>query len=64
MQHRFRRSNLELHRPKSGLKLVPEAPEGRSLRRCFAQVSNLPTKVGLEGVRGCLLYTSDAADDM
>eukprot|EP00969_Alexandrium_andersonii_P236687 10448945-Alexandrium_andersonii.AAC.1 len=28
MQHRLRRSNLELRGPKGGFKLVPKAPEG------------------------------------
>eukprot|EP00969_Alexandrium_andersonii_P228824 10106354-Alexandrium_andersonii.AAC.1 len=37
MQHRFRRSNLELRGPKSASKLVPEAPEGCILLRCLSR---------------------------
>eukprot|EP00969_Alexandrium_andersonii_P211855 9356611-Alexandrium_andersonii.AAC.1 len=41
-QHRVWRSILELRRPRSGLKVVPEAPEGCVLLRCSRRFQICP----------------------
>eukprot|EP00969_Alexandrium_andersonii_P297284 13137738-Alexandrium_andersonii.AAC.1 len=38
--------------PGTASQLPPEAPEGCVLRSVFLETLNLPTKAGLEGVRG------------
>eukprot|EP00969_Alexandrium_andersonii_P241681 10672875-Alexandrium_andersonii.AAC.1 len=50
MQNRFTRSNLELRGPKSGLKIGPRSSRGVRSAPFLAQISNLLTKAGLEGV--------------
>eukprot|EP00969_Alexandrium_andersonii_P307673 13600583-Alexandrium_andersonii.AAC.1 len=51
-QNRFRRSNLELRGPNNGLRIGARSSGGvRSAPFC-ALIPNLPTKAGLEGVRG------------
>eukprot|EP00969_Alexandrium_andersonii_P272335 12035710-Alexandrium_andersonii.AAC.1 len=43
MQHRFRRSNLELRGPKSGLRLGPRSCQGVNSALFLAQMPILPT---------------------
>eukprot|EP00969_Alexandrium_andersonii_P373856 15484956-Alexandrium_andersonii.AAC.1 len=51
MQNRFRRSKLELRGPRNGLEMGPRSSRGVHSARFSAQIPNLTTKVGLEGVR-------------
>eukprot|EP00969_Alexandrium_andersonii_P167510 7405012-Alexandrium_andersonii.AAC.1 len=48
-QNRFKRSNLELRRPKNGLNIGPRSSRGARSAPFSAQIPNLPTKAGLEG---------------
>eukprot|EP00969_Alexandrium_andersonii_P257490 11384561-Alexandrium_andersonii.AAC.1 len=50
MQHRFRRSNLELRRPRSGLKIGPRRSRQVCSAQCFAQIPNAQAKWVIEGV--------------
>eukprot|EP00969_Alexandrium_andersonii_P041221 1807401-Alexandrium_andersonii.AAC.1 len=59
-QHRFRRSNLELRGPKNGLNIGLQRSRGVLSVPQFAQIPNLPTKVGPEGVQGRELANSQA----
>eukprot|EP00969_Alexandrium_andersonii_P176143 7788374-Alexandrium_andersonii.AAC.1 len=55
-----RRSNLELRGPKNGLKLGPRSSQGVRSAAFSAQIPNLRTNAGLEGVRGCEIAESQA----
>eukprot|EP00969_Alexandrium_andersonii_P256929 11358872-Alexandrium_andersonii.AAC.1 len=62
MHYRFTLSKLELHGPRRGIKLAPEAPEGCIMRRAFvATTPNLPAKAGFEGVPGREIAMSSAS---
>eukprot|EP00969_Alexandrium_andersonii_P210758 9308875-Alexandrium_andersonii.AAC.1 len=50
MQHRFRRSNLELRGPRNGLQIGPRSPPGEHAAPFFAEAPNLTTKAWIEGV--------------
>eukprot|EP00969_Alexandrium_andersonii_P127178 5621067-Alexandrium_andersonii.AAC.1 len=49
MQNRFGRSELELRRPKNGLKNGPRSSQVVNSVQPSAQIPNLPTTTGLEG---------------
>eukprot|EP00969_Alexandrium_andersonii_P247996 10958783-Alexandrium_andersonii.AAC.1 len=50
MQNRFRRSNLELRGPRSGLKICPRSSRGvRSAQLCM-EIPNPPPERVIEGV--------------
>eukprot|EP00969_Alexandrium_andersonii_P362496 15459856-Alexandrium_andersonii.AAC.1 len=49
VKHRFRRANLELHGPKSGLRMRPHSSRGVHSPPLLAPIPNLPTKAGLDG---------------
>eukprot|EP00969_Alexandrium_andersonii_P297789 13161512-Alexandrium_andersonii.AAC.1 len=51
MQNRFTRSNLELRRPKNGLKIGTRSSRGVRSAQLLVEIPNLPTNMGLEGVR-------------
>eukprot|EP00969_Alexandrium_andersonii_P009439 412485-Alexandrium_andersonii.AAC.1 len=53
MQKRSRHSNLELRGPKSGLTIGPQSSRGVPSAPLFAQIPNLTTTRGTEGVRSC-----------
>eukprot|EP00969_Alexandrium_andersonii_P183079 8089146-Alexandrium_andersonii.AAC.1 len=51
MQHRRRRSELELRGPRNGLETGPQRSGGLRSAPLFVQILNPPTKAGTEGVR-------------
>eukprot|EP00969_Alexandrium_andersonii_P125567 5551239-Alexandrium_andersonii.AAC.1 len=52
MQNRFTRSNLELPRPRNGLRIGPRTSRGVRSAPFLTEIPNLPTKASLDGVRG------------
>eukprot|EP00969_Alexandrium_andersonii_P216184 9548652-Alexandrium_andersonii.AAC.1 len=44
MQNRFKRANLELRGPKSGLEIGPRSSRRGRSAPCFAQIQNPPTR--------------------
>eukprot|EP00969_Alexandrium_andersonii_P203279 8982664-Alexandrium_andersonii.AAC.1 len=48
MQHRFKRSNLELRGPENARKIGNRNSQGVRSVPFFAEIPNLPTKAGLE----------------
>eukprot|EP00969_Alexandrium_andersonii_P018319 801407-Alexandrium_andersonii.AAC.1 len=49
MQHRLRRSELELRRPRTDLSVGPRSSRGVRSAPLPVQIPNPPTKVGVEG---------------
>eukprot|EP00969_Alexandrium_andersonii_P302065 13352344-Alexandrium_andersonii.AAC.1 len=64
MQNGSRRSKLELRGPENDLKFHPRRPRPGSSASFCALNPMATTKRDGGRAGGCLLYTSDAADDM
>eukprot|EP00969_Alexandrium_andersonii_P267653 11828034-Alexandrium_andersonii.AAC.1 len=58
MQHRVRRSELELRGSRIGLKIGFRSSRGVHSAPCATQNPDLPTNMWIEGVRGRELATS------
>eukprot|EP00969_Alexandrium_andersonii_P079639 3511295-Alexandrium_andersonii.AAC.1 len=49
MQHRCRRSELELRGPRNGLRIDPRGSRGMRCASLHVEIPNLTTKAGIDG---------------